>query len=43
MEDLNVNSKNIEDSNNKINNMFNNVDLGFLEKKTIYKVKKDEK
>ncbi len=39
----NVNSKNIEDSNNKINNMFNNVDLGFLEKKTIYKVKKNDK
>ena len=39
----NINSKNIEDSNNKINNMFNNVDLGFLEKKTIYKVKKNDK
>ena len=39
----NVNSKNIGDSNNKINNMFNNVDLGFLEKKTIYKVKKNDK
>ncbi len=39
----NINSKNIEESNNKINNMFNNVDLGFLEKKTIYKVKKNDK
>ena len=27
----------------KINNMFSNVDNGFLNTKTIYKVKKDEK
>ena len=36
-----VNKSNIDKYNNKINNMFDNVDYGFLETKTIYKVKHD--
>lgn len=38
-----VNKKNIEEYNEKINNMFTNVDYGFLNTKTIYRVKKNEK
>jgi hypothetical protein len=38
-----VNKDNIVEYEIKINNMFNNVDNGFLNTKTIYKVKKDEK
>ena len=39
----NVNSTNIEEYNEKLNNMFTNIDNGFLNTKTIYKVKKNEK
>jgi len=38
-----VNKETIEEYNEKINNMFTNVDYGFLNTKTIYKVKKNEK
>lgn len=38
-----VNKDNVEEYNNKINNMFSNVDNGFLNTKTIYRVKKNEK
>jgi hypothetical protein len=38
-----VNSDNATEYEEKINNMFSNVDNGFLNTKTIYKVKKDEK
>lgn len=38
-----VNEDNIDEYNNKINNMFSNVDYGFLNTKTIYKVKKNDK
>ena len=38
-----VNNDNVEEYNNKINSMFSNVDNGFLNTKTIYKVKKNEK
>ena len=38
-----VNKDNVFDYENKINNMFENVDNGFLNTKTIYKVKKDAK
>jgi len=38
-----VNKDNVLEYNEKINNMFNNVDNGFLNTKTIYKVKKDAK
>lgn len=38
-----VNKDNVEEYNSKINNMFANVDYGFLNTKTIYKVKKNEK
>ena len=38
-----VNKDNIDEYNNKINNMFTNVDYGFLNTKTIYRVKKNEK
>ncbi len=39
----NVNSKNVLEYEDKINSMFDNVDNGFLNKKTIYRVKKNEK
>ena len=39
----NVNKDNVEEYNNKINNSFKNVDNGFLNTKTIYRVKKNEK
>lgn len=39
----NVNSSNVEEYNNKINNMFENIDECFLNTKTIYRVKKNEK
>lgn len=39
----NVNKDNIEDYNNKINSLFTNIDNGFLNTKTIYRVKKNEK
>ena len=35
-----VNKDNIDEYDNKINSMFKNVDRGFLDKKTIYRVKK---
>ena len=38
-----VDKDNVEKYNDKINNMFPNVDYGFLNTKTIYKVKKNEK
>lgn len=38
-----VNNDNVNEYEEKINNMFNNVDNGFLNTKTIYKVKKNEK
>ena len=38
-----VSKDNVNDYNKKINEMFSNVDYGFLDTKTIYKVKKDEK
>ena len=38
-----VNEDNVEEYNEKINSMFNNIDTGFLNTKTIYKVKKNEK
>lgn len=38
-----VNKENVEEYNERINNMFTNVDYGFLNTKTIYKVKKNEK
>jgi putative protease len=38
-----VNKDNVLEYEEKINNMFSNVDNGFLNTKTIYKVKKDEK
>lgn len=38
-----VNKDNVLEYYKKINNMFKNVDTGFLNKKTIYRVKKDEK
>ena len=38
-----VNSDNVLEYEEKINNMFPNVDNGFLNTKTIYRVKKDEK
>ena len=40
---INVNKKNVEEYNNIIHNMFGNIDTGFLDKKTIYRVKKNEK
>lgn len=39
----NVNGKNVSEYESKINMMFSNTDTGFLNKKTIYKVKKNEK
>ena len=39
----NVDKGNVEEYNNKINSMFNNIDQGFLNTKTIYRVKKNEK
>lgn len=39
----NVTKDNVEEYNDKINNMFNNIDNGFLNTKTIYRVKKNEK
>ena len=39
----NVNKSNVEKYSNKINNMFKNIDDGFLNTKTIYRVKKNEK
>ena len=38
-----VNEDNVEEYNEKINGMFNNVDTGFLNTKTIYRVKKNDK
>lgn len=38
-----VNSDNVLEYESKIDNMFNNVDRGFLNTKTIYRVKKNEK
>ena len=38
-----VNNANVLEYEEKINNMFPNVDNGFLNTKTIYRVKKDEK
>lgn len=37
-----VNKENIDEYNDKINSMFTNVDNGFLEQKTIYKVKREK-
>jgi len=39
----NVNKDNVLEYDEKINNMFENIDNGFLNTKTIYKVKKDAK
>ena len=39
----NVNRHNALEYNDKINSMFTNVDNGFLNIKTIYKVKNNEK
>ena len=39
----NVNESNSNEYEEKINNMFNNTNLGFLDTKTIYRVKKNEK
>ena len=39
----NVNKDNVSIYDEKINNMFNNIDNGFLKTRTIYKVKKDDK
>ncbi len=38
-----VNKDNVEEYNEKINSMFTNVDYGFLNTKTIYRVKKNDK
>lgn len=38
-----VNKNNIEEYNLKINNMFKNIDCGFLNTETIYRVKRNEK
>ena len=38
-----VNKDNVEEYNDKINSMFTNVDYGFLNTKTIYRVKKNDK
>jgi len=38
-----VNRDNVEEYDSKINNMFANVDYGFLNTKTIYRVKKNDK
>ena len=38
-----VNKDNIDKYEDKINNMFNNIDTGFLNTRTIYRVKKNEK
>ena len=38
-----VNKDNVLEYDEKINNMFENIDNGFLNTKTIYKVKKDAK
>lgn len=38
-----VNKDNVDEYNERINNMFINVDYGFLNTKTIYRVKKNEK
>ena len=38
-----VNKDNVDEYNERINNMFTNVDYGFLNTKTIYRVKKNEK
>ena len=38
-----VNKDNVEEYNEIINNMFTNVDYGFLNTKTIYRVKKNDK
>ena len=38
-----ANKNNVDEYNNIINNMFTNVDYGFLNTKTIYRVKKNEK
>ena len=38
-----VNKDNVEEYNDKINGMFTNIDNGFLNTKTIYRVKKNDK
>lgn len=38
-----ANEDNVEEYNDKINNMFTNIDYGFLNTKTIYRVKKNDK
>lgn len=38
-----VDKNNVIEYDKRINNMFSNIDNGFLNKRTIYKVKKDEK
>ena len=38
-----VNNDNVKEYNKKINNMFTNIDNGFLNTKTIYRVKKNDK
>ena len=38
-----VNENNVLEYNDRINGMFDNIDNGFFDKKTIYRVKKDEK
>ncbi len=38
-----VNKDNVEEYNDKINDMFTNIDNGFLNTKTIYRVKKNDK
>ena len=38
-----INKDNVEEYNDKINNMFTNVDNGFLNTKTIYRVKRNDK
>ena len=38
----NVTKDNVKSYNNKINEMFDNIDKGFLYKETVYKVKNNE-
>ena len=38
-----VNKDNVEEYNEKINSMFTNVDYGFLNTKTLYRVNKNDK
>ena len=39
----NVNKNNINECDDRIKSMFDNIDEGFLNTKTIYRVKKNEK